>query len=219
MLLGTSTLRLKLKDISKDTVPAGATIFSVLEVEKPFLSTLTDVESDKLKIITNFALNIVWVTCGGLLKQSIPDFALVSGVARTVMLEQPALSFYTIDMETTDIASSSSAHNCIAVLSQPSNIVKDYEFIQHNGLLHVSRFVPDDHINQLFRQDITEEVLIEAKPYRLVLNDLRGSHGTLPEIHFKNEEHLDEIVKPGLVKVDIKAIGLNREVLMSISPD
>ncbi|KAL9120671.1 MAG: hypothetical protein Q9187_002770 [Circinaria calcarea] len=217
-ILGPQTLRIKLSGVSQETLPTGAIVFSTLEVEQPLLSTITEKEMTHLKIIVERASKIVWATCGGFLQSPKPDFSLVSGLARTMMVEHPSLSFFTFDMERADIALPVTAQNLVNTLFQSAGSITDYEFIQHNDLIYVSRFVPDDQMNQIFRQCYDEEaapmMLSEAKPCRLIIR----RPGLSNTLYFKKENYSGATsVELGFVEVDVTVVGINSKDFSSLS--
>ena len=208
---GKKARRLSLNEVSENTIPAGTTVFCLLECEKPILARTTDDEMDRVKIITNNSSSLVWVTGGNLLKGGHPDFGLVSGLSRALMLEQPSLQFFTFDLDTIDIEPEKTASNIIAVLKQGQDDFKDYEFVQSRGVIHVSRFVPDDALNESFREkqgdDTVKMSLSEAKPVQLTLDRV----GQFDTIHFKQIHSEDP--RPGEVQVEVKAVGMNAKDL------
>ncbi|KAL6719446.1 hypothetical protein ACLMJK_003686 [Lecanora helva] len=193
------------------TIPAGTIVFCLLECEKPLHVRTKDDDIVRVRIITNNASSLVWVTCGNLLKGGDPDFSLVSGLSRALMLEQPSLRFFTFNLDTIDIEPEKTASNIIAVLEQGHGNFKDYEFVQSGGMVHVSRFVPDDSLNEPFREkqgdDVMEMALSAAKPAQLTIDRV----GQFDSIHFKQIH--SETPKAGEVQVEVKAVGMNAKDL------
>lgn len=204
---GRPVTRLAMNEVAENSIALGATVFCLIECHKPVLSTATDDEMYRIKLITNNASNIVWVTGGHLLEGTRPDFALVSGLARALMLEQPTLKFFTFDVD--DIVShvQRTAEHLASTLQQKSNAL-DFEFIQHQGVVHVSRFVPDDTLNESFRQkqgtEIIEMPLHEAKPVKLSIERV----GQFDSIFFKQVK-LQGPIHATAVQVQVTSVGLN----------
>lgn len=92
---GRPVTRLAMNEVTENIIAPGSTVFSFIECHKPVLSTG---EMYRIKPISNNASNVVWVTRGNPLEGTRPDFALVSGLARALMLEQPSLKFFTFDV-------------------------------------------------------------------------------------------------------------------------
>lgn len=208
--LASSPVRsIKFSEVTEDAIRPGAKIFSLLEVEERLLSSMTEDDMVRLKLLIKTASKLVWVTGGGFLNASRPDFALASGLARAVMVENPSFGFYTFDIDPVDLESPETALNLSAVLHQPKTLASDHEFVQHKGIVHVSRFVPDDDSNQTFRQRQGNETrsmsLAEARPSRLNV----GRIGHFDTINLKKQSTRRPIVEPGYVEVEVQAVGLN----------
>ena len=205
--IGQPVTRLTLSEVVQDSIIPGSTVFSLIECSNPVLSTLTDDEMRRVKIITNNASNVVWVTGGNLLESPKPDFALVFGLARALVLEQPSLRFFTFDVDDINSHLQQTTEHLIAVLRQKSSAT-DLEFIQRQGLIHVSRFVPDDALNESFRQTQGTEVvkmsLQEAKPVKLSIERV----GRFDSIYFEQLD-LERSLEPTAVRVQVTAVGIN----------
>ena len=206
-ITGQPVTRLSLNEVKHDSISTGATVFSLVECERAVLATATDKEMQCIKLITDNASNIVWVTGGNLLEGTIPDFALVSGIARALVLEQPSLKFFTFDVDDVHSQVDETAGHLLSVLCQQHGAL-DMEFIQRQGIVHVSRFVPDDSLNDSFRlkqgSEMIEVPLNQAKPAKLSIE----KPGQFDSIYFKQggpEGPLDA----GAVRVQTTAVGLN----------
>lgn len=205
-LLGSKARRLSISQLAESDVPQKAVIISTVEVEKPLLSSITDAELNKVKILTNRASKIIWISGDSVLESSNPDFALVSGLSRTLMLEQPSLSFFVFHLTQHDIESPHTANHILSVLKQEPGGLVDYEFAQENGVLHISRVTWDAEANERF-QRCSEE----PKTLRQVESD----HLVLPHVDLASDVPLKmpEISAPGLsdgfVEVEVSMIGLS----------
>lgn len=211
--LGQETVVCRLSEVNDSIIPSDAIVVSLIEAESPLFASINQTAMTKLKIITDRASRILWVTSGGLLRCPNPDFALASGLARTLMLEQPSLSFFTFDVAREQLCLPQTARNMVSVLTQDLESFPEYEFVQDNGVLHASRFVPDDRANETFRQKLSGETismsLKEASPGRLTLS-------TSTTTFFLRREFVDSIPL-GSVEVETKTVGLNSGCSFSIN--
>ena len=84
--------------------------------------------------------------------------------------------------------------------------------MSRNGLLHVSRFVPDDGLNSRFsqrkNQQPTEMTLEAASPARLAIKTI----GNMDTIYFQQESDVEAEIPKGEVDVNVKAVSLNAKV-------
>jgi len=194
-----------------------ATVISTIELEDPILSTVTTQEMSMVKNITDTATKLIWVTGGGLLEGKQPDFALASGLSRSIMHEQPSLQFLTFDVDDTTSKHEETARNIVSVLAQAfEEPVPDFEYVQQGGTLHISRFVAEDDLNKNFRQKQGSETvslpLEKASPCRIKIE----RPGQFDTIYFSKETPNLEDVKPGWVEIDVKSVGLNAKDLYSL---
>ncbi|TAQ85507.1 hypothetical protein B7494_g6164 [Chlorociboria aeruginascens] len=204
---GSKVSRLSINEVSPETVPSHSVIFSLLESEKPLLVQSTDYQMEKVKILTDRASKLVWVTRGNLLEAGDARFGLVNGLSRALMMEQPSLTFITFDIDNISAAPIPTAKNIVAVLSE-NQYLQDFEFVQRSGVVHVSRFVPDDSLNSAFRQKQGNEELRmslrDAQPVQLSIAEA----GNFDSIHFR-QITLPRVLEPGKVQVAVKRVGLN----------
>lgn len=66
--------------MSKEVLAPKTVVLSTIEASRPLLNIMDDDSKAKLKIITDNASAIVWITRGNLLRGSRPDFALAQGL-------------------------------------------------------------------------------------------------------------------------------------------
>ena len=142
--------RILLHNLTPEHVPKGTTVFSLCELTSPLLSSICDQDMERVKTMTDRAASLVWVTGGNIMQGGNPDFGLVSGLARAVGMEQPSLKFYTYDIDNTESDVDATAQHLISCLNQ-SSPKPEMELVQRNGVVHTSRFIPDDGVNASFR--------------------------------------------------------------------
>ncbi|KAJ6092588.1 polyketide synthase [Penicillium sp. IBT 16267x] len=191
---------------------AGSMVISLVEEVDPLLAIITSEEMDALKIITDNASTILWVTNGDMLSGTRPDFALVGGLSRALMLEQPALQFLTYDIDNPSKSPELSARNIFDVISGLDGALADYEYVEKDGVVHISRFTPDNDLNSAFRQKQGSEkvdlTLQQARPVQIALDQ----PGQFDNIYFKQIE-LPTTLAPKEIQVQVKAVGLNAKDL------
>jgi acyl transferase domain-containing protein len=195
-------------DLVEGAVPTGATVISLVESERPLLSTSSEPELAKIKLVTDNAETIVWVTSGDLIEGKRPEFGLVSGLSRAVMMEHPLLKFFTFDIDDISSVHENTAKNIISVLKD-HGAPRDFEYIQKRGVVHVSRFTPDDNLNVTFRQRQGHEMLQSAlqhiKPAQLSILE----PGNFDSLYFKQTSPPPSILDPCNVQVGLRTVGVN----------
>lgn len=190
-------------------------MISTIELEIPVLSCLTEKQMVLIKHLTDHCTNLIWVTGGRLLHGGNPEMGVVFGLSRALMLEQPSLRFFPVDV-TINAAQDveTVARHVTDVLHQAvHDPVPDFEFVSASGMLHVSRFIPDEFLNRVFREKQSGETmalpLSEAQPCRLDI----ATVGQTDSVFFRREETLTDVPLPaGFVEVSVKVIGLTARV-------
>lgn len=96
------------------------------------------------------------------------------------------------------------------MLKRSADGLLDYEYIERDGVVYASRFVPDDQLNDFFRQkqgaELVELPISVAKPAQISIKN----PGQFDTIYFKQIK-LPETLRASEVQVEVKAIGLSAE--------
>lgn len=213
---------LSLDELDSVTIDHNTTCLSLLEVEKELLASLSPQAMDSLRKVTNSVSDLIWMTGAGMLSDSPnADLTLAPGLSRSLMMEQPALRFVILDIgrpESFQNDMDLTCENIERLLTAPRD-VDDKEYIQHNGLLHVSRLSPDFAVNSMFRKRLRMEntlqtlSLEEASPVRVDI----GRPGSADTISFQQiHEPSEELLPPGFIDVEVKAVSLNAKDVYAI---
>lgn len=221
----------------KDTV-----CISLLELDREFLPAMNQHDMDILRSITNRVRTLIWVTGATMLGNSpSPSLALSNGLSRTLMLEQPALNFFVLDvgpihMDTNKFISEpevlATCQNIVKVIQYASNDnspTHDKEFVQQDGLLHVSRLLPDLELNSLFQRRLSSETcrtedsasftrcekmsLESARPARLAIDQV----GVSESIHFQQLREPSSPPGVGFIDVLVRAVSLNAKDVYALN--
>lgn len=205
--------RVALEKLSSYPLMPKTTVISTIELDKPILSTLTDVEMMSVNMMTDSVANLVWLTGGGSFMGRNPDFALVSGLARSLVLEQPSLRFFTFDIDDWQTNLATTFRNLIQVVEEAQTTGElDCEMVQHEGVVHISRFVSDETMNKTFRQKQGDQAMLkplgQTGPLRLTIEKL----GQFDTLAFKEDIPSSDELQVDFVEVEVKTVGLNARV-------
>lgn len=205
--------RFQLDEISSSSITSGSTVILTIETNMELLADLDSTRMSILKHITNNATNIVWITGMGLMNCKNPNTALVNGLSRALMLEQPSSRFFVLDIDNESNVDTT-AQNVVDMLSQVNNEQTcDFEFVQRRGILHISRFVPDEMLNEKFQQKqgkfVVEMPLRDVKESRLIIQKA----GQFDTMYFKQEVE-ETALDNDFVEVEVKSVGLNAKVFL-----
>ncbi|KAJ8132654.1 hypothetical protein O1611_g971 [Lasiodiplodia mahajangana] len=197
---------------------------SLLEAENEFLASMDQQDMDLFRIITNSVTNLLWVTGADMLgSKPDADLALCNGFSRALVLEQPSLRFSVIDIGSVEAVGSKTAWVCENIIKAlaPSSDIDDKEFIQKNGLLHVSRFIPDYNANSLFCRRLCAPK--KAQRQRLRLKEALPSLLSVAKVGVSESIYFQQTNEPptdppeGFVDVLVKAVGLNAKDVYAIN--
>ncbi|VUC37208.1 unnamed protein product [Clonostachys rosea] len=188
---------------------ARSTIISLLEAEEPLLASLTEDEMRRLKLLTDNAATLLWVTGGGLIDGKHPDMGLAAGLSRALTLEQPSLRMLTYDVDMPGMCPEHTAKNLLQVLGSSQSAHSDSEFAEKGGLVHISRFVPDAKLNHLFKRAQGASTVETTLGNAAGTLELAISHpGQFDTLYFREVETVSQLKKDE-VAVYVKAVGLN----------
>lgn len=211
--------RVSLSVITIASLPPGTSVICTVELYEPMLTTLTESEMSSMKIMTDHAAYILWVHGGGNMDAERPDLAMVTGFSRSLVLEQPSLRFFTHDIDDPDANTEVSITNIFRTLDDVHNeSCQDLEVVEKQGVPYTQRFVPEENLNETFRQKqgnrFAMKCLGDSKPARLTIQKM----GQFDTLVFKPETKGKEELKPDFVEVDVKSVGLNAKVRFHTFP-
>ena len=211
---------IELKQLDTTQVNAADLCVSLVETENELLATMSPQDMDRLRLVTDKATDLLWVTGANMLgEQPNLNLTLSNGLSRALMLEQPALRWSVLDISSakSQFSDQANANNVCG------NIVKalvaryendDCEFISVNSVLYVSRYLPDSRVNSLFRQRLElqttrdeKQTLASAKSTRLTV----GRPGVTDTMYFQRlcEPGNDESPPKGYVDIEVKTVSLD----------
>ncbi|KAF7504184.1 hypothetical protein GJ744_002603 [Endocarpon pusillum] len=210
-----------LEGLARVDLPPRTITISLLELEQPLLATMSAEEMNLLRRVTDKTTDLIWLTGASYMSGSSPDLTLASGLSRALMLEQPSLRFAILDIGATTPRMTQAERNRICADVENAlfadDVPDDKEFVVRGGLLHISRFVPDDGLNGLFsqrqNQQPREMTLKEASPAKLAIKKV----GNMDTIYFQQESEVEGEIPAGLVDIDVKAVSLNAKDIYVLS--
>ena len=208
-----------LDKVSEARVPPKCLVVSIVELDHALLQDATEDELRSVQVLTENASEIVWITGGGLLGARQPEFAVVLGLSRAVMLEQPALNFFILDIENTNAEREAIGNNLLSILDYvPEKSDPELEFFQKDRILYTSRFVADKAMNQQFEERQHKKTV--SRPISQVDNCQLNiqTPGSMDTLHFIETGHGEGLLRPDYVEVEVKCISLNAKVLNIVPP-
>ena len=214
--LGYSVQLCALSGISKEVLAPRSVVLSTIEANKPLLHIMDDCSKDKLKTITDSASAIVWITRGNFLRGSRPDFALVQGLSRALMVEQPWLRFCVLDIE-------DASHDLGVIAQHASKVLRqlidethpEYEFSLNKGVSHTARWEPDSKLNSRFELRLSRSCVDTSLSAAGHAELSIVQPGLLDTIEFVKKDYKEEL-RPDQVELQVKSVGINAKVSFSL---
>lgn len=177
------------------------------------MGSLDAANLNSLNLLLENASIILWVSGGNLYKAERPDFAPVLGLARSVMLELPSVKFLVLDVNTTEQELVSAQKNIATLLQRATRDPgMDLEYLQHQGILHISRFVPDLSLSRRFEEKQNQEAM-DVKLRDAGVCQLSIKHvGQMDTIHFASSPEQNSPLKSNFLEIQASVLGLNAKV-------
>jgi NADPH:quinone reductase-like Zn-dependent oxidoreductase/NADP-dependent 3-hydroxy acid dehydrogenase YdfG len=124
-------------------------VLSLIEVEEPVVSKLTEVDLELFKKIIAQTTSMLWVTRGGAYEsEKSLDFSLTTGLLRTIRAEMPQLRLPHLDLSHQSTLDHEQNVDAILMALEASiltqNAVYEQEFIVRNDKMLVPRLVHQD---------------------------------------------------------------------------
>ncbi|GFF95380.1 hypothetical protein CNMCM8927_008449 [Aspergillus lentulus] len=200
-----------------EEVPLESTVLITDEMDHPILSALADEQFTALRGLLEKQCRVVWVTKGSQMQVTHPEQGLMFGVARSLRAEYPSNLLLCLDIESTTSPGSLEAIDTALrhITSVTSLQETDSEFVERNGMYHVSRVVADAVLNQVQKE--SEEGEGGGGPP--VREDIIHNHNSLIRLVSERPGTLDTLIYrevPDLpkladdeVEVEVHAAGMN----------
>ncbi|KAK8119741.1 polyketide synthase [Apiospora kogelbergensis] len=208
-----------LKELS-DTLITGETIcVSLLETEREFLATMSQEDMKFLRVLTSTVKDLFWITGAKMLGDPDPNLTLASGLARSLMMERPSLNFTILDIGSISLALERPELTHLAcdglmriMTGKGHRSIEDKEFIQHNGVLYISRLGSDAAANNCFRRRLgLDEGLQMSRLADVPFAELSIDRpGAMDTIYFSQENE-------GFIDVAVQAVSLNAKDVYTLS--
>ena len=188
------------------------------EMSSPVLADIQGRNDQWLSIqrLVNLDCKILWVTSGSQVEVTNPNNALIHGFARVIRAENPSLVLLTLDVEAGSSATAPTAIDRLLKstrLAVPKTQVEN-EFAERDGIIYISRVLPNNSINQA--------EIIDISGGQLQVRSLHESStcirlqcerlGTMDSLQYTEVSETLLPVPDNFVEIEIYAAGLNFKV-------
>lgn len=205
---------------SVEPVDEGHVTYIVLEeIQNSVLVDMRPEQFDGLKKLVSSASSILWVTGGDLAVGKNPILAMAHGINTVLMNENSIrnLKFATFDIDYTSAVQSFDLAKPITdvwttVVAAANRATCETDFILKNGVICISRVVPDMELNGEFSLDMgtgrDEQDFPAFGNVQLALE----TPGLLDTVYFREKPTCDITLGVDEVEIEVKAVGLNMKV-------
>ena len=199
-----------------ESIPQKSTVVILTELGKPALSSITAAQWKGLQTLINLECRVIWVTSGAFMDVINPDRAMVLGLARTLRNENPEQTLITLDVDRESCIGSAEAilHIVAQLNSSSSPTLAETEFVERQGVLHISRLRPDDRLNDIEqslspgRESSLESLHDHSSCVRLVSDRA----GTLDSLHYAEVSTEEIPLQHDFAEIQIHAASMNFKV-------
>ena len=199
-----------------DNLRPGGIVLVLDELSGSLLKDIQETQWHHLQTLLSSGNRILWITEGSQYDVTNPDGALVHGLARSVRAEDPSVSLTTLDVGSKSSISTPWAVNCIleTLTDPPPKRLVENEYAERDGVIYISRILPDDLINQAQRDDANG-----AELETVSLHETQGTVrlrcervGILESLNYAHVSATDLPLMEDCVEVELVAAGVNFKV-------
>ncbi|KAI6432251.1 putative PKS-like protein biosynthetic cluster [Pyricularia oryzae] len=202
---------------TNEAVFAGKTVISLLELQQPFLESMTAADLQAVKAMMQKSARLLWVTRG-----DDPSLHVVDGLVRCVRSENPTADVRVLHLGSESESESDSdqvekAPRQIARLATAELTSKDREFRAAQGRLQVARIVEDPEGDSLVAEHLADSKrLVTLSELDFPVKLAIGQPGLLDTFCFvKDAAVMTEPLGELDVQVQVHAASLNFKDVMA----
>jgi len=172
-----------------DVISPGSTVILTGELEQPLLTELSPEALVAIQFLVKKVSLAIWITNCGMLDGKFPEKSLAFGFAKTLMSEQPSFRLSCFDVDPTETNVTRSAKNILdhfyRTQTTPALGAETY-LAESNGLVYVSRLVPDRRENLNFERIVNPPIEAHRLTDELELDFTKVGH--VESFYFKRKK-------------------------------
>ena len=189
----------------------------LLDLEEPFLYGINEENYILLQKSLSKARQILWVTPAGGDSPSHPGHGMFDGLARVLRHENTQLKCVTLALDKYSSTEHKAVierqiHHMIDILRKMrSEELEDLEpeYVEKNGLLHISRLIPMKRLNQAVqtfdKPQQRAQPFGDGPPLAMAV----ANPGMLDSLLFVEDEDHAKPLAPEEIEIEVKAVGVN----------
>ncbi|KAF5878019.1 putative polyketide synthase protein [Botrytis fragariae] len=205
---------------STDHIQPNQTVLVLDELLSPVMDCLDEGQWYKIQSLVEKECKILWVTTGAQANVMEPTRAAINGFARVLRAEAPLLSFMTLDVEQPEGPTTAEAiHTCLDLMRLKKTSQTDSEFVERNGILHVSRVFPENELSRSQEDGISslKTELIDLHDSKIPIRLRAEIVGNADSILFGEISPYPLPLQPGGIEIELYAAGMNyKDVVLTM---
>lgn len=188
---------------------ASKTWISLLELEKPVLENLSELDFRSIQRLMVSSERLLWITCG-----DNPSFESVDDLARCVNNEVATAKFQILHLSGEGMQHGPSL---VTRILTSLDKTKDNEFRERGGLLQMQRIYQSPRENNQIRSHLEDSIrAISFDDDSACFSLAIGKPGLLDSLHFvRDESTLSAPLADEELKLQVKATGVNNRDIMT----
>ncbi|PYH96569.1 polyketide synthase [Aspergillus ellipticus CBS 707.79] len=207
-------VRCELTELGNVIISDTTLIVSTVELDRDVLARATPAEYAAIQHILAKPVKMVWVSGSGVHEGGDPTRAVFHGLARAIMIEQPATEIFSLELDPR-VSPIDISHYVRRVITRPDGCPPDYEYLQSNAGLLVSRGVPDERMNDHFRSKDQGIAVLESLGSVGPVSLSMEKPGQLQSFQFVKAPR--QTLGPQDVLVQVSWIGLNAKDVYALA--
>ena len=203
----------------------GRICLCLVEFDSPILKKCTASQWNALRQMLSSTSRVLWITKDGTKDVHSPDAGLITGLARTARMDNPALRFITYDIASEKFSPRETADLIFTVLKQSfehaanTKSSRDVEFTEMSQKLYVPRVVEAQTLQQQLASQRTEPQVSSQKffsPGRSLSLEV-VTPGRLDNLQFTEDTTALAPLAPQELRMQPRAYGVNfRDVMIAL---
>ncbi len=221
-LLEASGWTVTYRKVPIETPEEGDVILVLDEMHHSILRHASEQQWDSIKTIVTSGKPLLWVTRGAQARVTDPDQALVYGMLRAAVREDPSIDYTVLDVQSsTGHATAWAIHKVLGLFAQ--GVHRETQYIERDGILHIERVLPDMAANRFRRAESEGLEPVVQSFHDNVQVQLRVEHvGTLQSLQWCEGDPGVHGLETNHIEVKVMAAGVNFKdvaIAMGIVPD
>lgn len=192
----------------------GKVCIVINDVHENVLASPDSETLSKLKDVFLNSSGILWISQGGAIDPTFPEYGLAAGFARTARSESAVKPIITLDLDAQNPLASKKAAKLIMTLfqrcfSQTNSGHMDTEYAERNGVVMIPRAIERSDINLDLDQINEKEIQCEQR-FRQTEKSIRVSRPNGRNIHpyLAADFEMTTPLPTGYVRIEVMAVGL-----------